>query len=156
MACTYRWKYLPHDCTAAEVRHCRRRCRQRERPYCGCIVVAEMEFHCRVWRGGTLYAWGGKQDFTHCCCKTRRPPRRVRKRRRREFNRHKARLIEQWQRRYDAEWPIDPKTGWKVDAHHIEELQYGGSNTLENLMPIPSGEHSRVHAAYRRCMAACP
>jgi hypothetical protein len=155
VVCTYTFTPLPHACTSDEVDDCKRQCDKK--PYCGCVVALEIGYDCADidLENDTEIFFGGEIDFTTCLCKTRRPSKAERKARRRAFDRDKARLIKDWEEEHDVPWPTDPDTGFKCDAHHLDEIQYGGRNTVDNLAPLPPAAHRLVHELYRRLRANC-
>jgi hypothetical protein len=153
MPCTWTFRYLAHKCTKEEDDECTVKCKPKK--CCACIVVCCATYKCVEYDlFGDEYSWGGSIDVNGCLCKTKRPPRRVRKARRRAFNREKKEIKKEWERIHERPWPKD-KDGRAYDAHHITEIQYGGSNDVTNIFPVPEGDHTNIHRAYRRAMANC-
>ncbi|MFO1323087.1 MAG: RHS repeat-associated core domain-containing protein [Burkholderiales bacterium] len=56
-----------------------------------------------------------------------------------------------WENKYGKKWPIDPDTGWKQDAHHINPLGLGGAHHVDNIEPLTRKDHINVHKARRKC-----
>lgn len=53
----------------------------------------------------------------------------------------RAAFIAEWYRRGYA----TPRGGWaRYDIHHIQPLEFGGTNDFWNLVPVERGTHSRL------------
>ena len=82
---------------------------------------------------------------------------------REEFDEKKKDLRKDWEKLTGKEWPKYTedvynengvrirKVGDNFDAHHIQPLELGGSNTAENLTPMDLSKHSSVHAVDGSC-----
>ncbi|GBC94072.1 hypothetical protein HRbin15_02579 [bacterium HR15] len=54
-------------------------------------------------------------------------------------------LRKEWERQHGQPWPRDPNTGKNQDVHHKTPLADGGSDTVDNIEPLPHDEHMRRH-----------
>jgi hypothetical protein len=75
----------------------------------------------------------------------------------------KAKLIQEWEQKNGMEWPTYKedvynkngkrirKAGDKYDGHHIQPLELGGKNTVDNITPIHVLKHNQggqtIHAS---------
>ena len=71
-----------------------------------------------------------------------------------EFCKIKNQLRQEWEAVNRRPWPVYKhdivnkygevvrKKGWKYDAHHIQPLAMGGSNTVDNITPLSYNVHS--------------
>jgi hypothetical protein len=70
-----------------------------------------------------------------------------------EFRNLKDDLIKEWESNHGREWPtyeedvysengkLIRKAGDKYDAHHIQPLEYGGKNSVDNINPMHAKDH---------------
>lgn len=75
---------------------------------------------------------------------------------REEFRALKEKLIVQWEKMNNREWPryekdvyvdgvLVRKAGWRYDAHHLQPLKLGGKNEASNITPLRYDDHQNVH-----------
>lgn len=57
-----------------------------------------------------------------------------------------ARLIREWERANNQPWPREAD-GRRYDVAHIKALADGGTDTLDNIRPLPRSEHIAGHVA---------
>ena len=91
----------------------------------------------------------------------KKQPPEITKELRQEFNRDKEKLIAEWEKENNREWPVYKedvyneygelvkRKGWKYDAHHIHPLSMGGKNEANNITPLRydiHSDHKGVHA----------
>lgn len=69
---------------------------------------------------------------------------------RREYNKERAGLIRAWEEAHGQDWPrytedqAGPpprRAGQLYDCHHIQPLEAGGANSVENIMPLHVDHH---------------
>jgi hypothetical protein len=60
-------------------------------------------------------------------------------------NKTSAQLRAEWEAASNKPWPKDPVTGGNQDVSHIKPKADGGSNTLDNIEPMPHGDHMQMH-----------
>ena len=87
----------------------------------------------------------------------------VNKKMKEKFDDIKDQLRKQWEQKYDIEWPrykedvydsngkIIRYKGDRYDVHHIQPLELGGQNTLENITPMAYNEHVKIHSKHSPC-----
>jgi hypothetical protein len=80
---------------------------------------------------------------------------------RREFSKQKSELINQWEHANNREWPryeedvttkdgkVIRKAGDKFDAHHVQPLELGGQNTIDNITPMHASNHHDKQGIHR-------
>lgn len=80
---------------------------------------------------------------------------------RREFNGAKGDLIGQWEDTNQRQWPTYDqdvttaegktirKSGDKFDAHHVQPLELGGKNTVDNITPMHASDHHDKQGIHR-------
>lgn len=83
---------------------------------------------------------------------TKQDPEAVRQARQ-EFNNQRDALIEEWEQIHGKKWPtydedIYSKNGVLIrekgdlyDAHHLQPLEYGGKNKVDNITPLHANDH---------------
>jgi len=80
---------------------------------------------------------------------------------RRQFAKEKGELINQWENANNREWPryeedvttkngkVIRKVGDKFDAHHVQPLELGGQNTVDNVTPMHAKDHHDKQGIHR-------
>lgn len=70
-------------------------------------------------------------------------------------------MINQWENANNREWPryeedvttkegkAIRKAGDKFDAHHVQPLELGGQNTVDNLTPMHANDHQGKQGIHR-------
>jgi len=90
-------------------------------------------------------------------------PKEVVKELRKEFEKNKEKLIKEWEKQNNKEWPrykedivndkgvVVRKAGDYYDAHHIHPLCLGGKNVASNITPLEYGKHVDIHRKFGSC-----
>lgn len=90
-------------------------------------------------------------------------PHEINKLMREKFDDIKSDLRDQWEKEHGIEWPrykedvydangnIVRHKGDRYDVHHIQPLEYGGQNTVDNITPLAYDKHKEIHSKYSPC-----
>lgn len=80
---------------------------------------------------------------------------------RKEFGEQRERLVAEWEKVNGRDWPtysedvytesgkLLRKAGQKYDAHHIQPLEFGGKNAVDNIVPMHANDHHDKQGIHR-------